>query len=83
MCPNSRVCVDKSKLCDGQRDCPYGDDEKQCVSVAPDARSADDLVYHSQGEPDDLAPTGLDMNAHARVLLRVLHDPVLVLAQDT
>ncbi|KAJ1520873.1 hypothetical protein ONE63_003958 [Megalurothrips usitatus] len=49
VCTSSRVCVETSRLCDGQRDCPYGDDERQCVSVAPDVRAADDLVYHSEG----------------------------------
>lgn len=29
-CPKSKVCIQKSKHCDGKRDCPRGDDEEDC-----------------------------------------------------
>lgn len=35
ICPNSRVCIEKTRLCDGIKDCPLGDDEKQCINLFP------------------------------------------------
>lgn len=35
ICPNSRVCIERSRLCDGIKDCPLGDDEKQCINLFP------------------------------------------------
>ena len=49
VCPNSQVCVDQHRLCDGTRDCPYGDDEKQCVTVAQNEAQAGDFQYSSEG----------------------------------
>ncbi|PSN33951.1 hypothetical protein C0J52_19934 [Blattella germanica] len=49
VCPNSQVCVDQHRLCDGSRDCPYGDDEKLCVTVAQNEAQAGDFPYNSEG----------------------------------
>ncbi|XP_033608971.1 transmembrane protease serine 2-like [Cryptotermes secundus] len=49
VCPNSQVCVDQHQLCDGARDCPYGDDEKQCVTVAQNESTAGGFPYNSEG----------------------------------
>lgn len=49
VCPNSQVCVDQRRLCDGARDCPYGDDEKQCVTIAQNEETAGDFPYNSEG----------------------------------
>ncbi|KAI5750571.1 hypothetical protein M8J76_016770 [Diaphorina citri] len=35
ICPNSRVCIERTRLCDGIKDCPLGDDEKQCINLFP------------------------------------------------
>jgi hypothetical protein len=50
VCPNSQVCVDQHRLCDGARDCPYGDDEKQCVTVAQNEATAGGFPYNSEGK---------------------------------
>ncbi|XP_059480367.1 uncharacterized protein LOC132199566 isoform X2 [Neocloeon triangulifer] len=49
VCVHSRACIPKKKLCDGHRDCPFGDDERTCVSIAPDTKRADSLQYHDDG----------------------------------
>ncbi|KAI4502708.1 hypothetical protein M0802_001752 [Mischocyttarus mexicanus] len=36
VCGNSRYCVDLSKVCDGFRDCPTGEDEKKCAALIED-----------------------------------------------
>lgn len=36
MCGNSRFCVDQLNVCDGVRDCPYGEDEKKCAALIDD-----------------------------------------------
>lgn len=33
MCGNSRSCVDRSKVCDGFKDCPGSEDEKNCAAL--------------------------------------------------
>ena len=49
ICPHSKKCIDKSKVCNGFRDCPNGDDESHCVAVAQDVESAEEAVYSSSG----------------------------------
>lgn len=41
--------MDKDKICDGISDCPLGDDEKHCVTIAPSIESADDFPYNPEG----------------------------------
>jgi hypothetical protein len=50
VCAHSRACVAKGKVCDGRRDCPFGDDERMCVSIAPDLEQASTLHYHDDGK---------------------------------
>ncbi|CAH0382228.1 unnamed protein product [Bemisia tabaci] len=49
VCANSRLCVNQSQICDGRKDCPFGDDEKQCINVAPSLKQANDFIYHATG----------------------------------
>lgn len=44
------MCVDREQVCDGQVDCPNGDDEKNCVSIATNISQADSMEYHSSGK---------------------------------
>nr|XP_023014443.1 serine protease 33-like [Leptinotarsa decemlineata] len=43
------MCIDEDKICNGFRDCPQGDDERQCVTIAADIESADKFPYYSEG----------------------------------
>lgn len=49
VCSNSRVCVDRVQVCNGELDCPNGDDEKNCVSIAPNVSQSDMMNYYSSG----------------------------------
>ncbi|XP_001600824.4 uncharacterized protein LOC100116291 isoform X3 [Nasonia vitripennis] len=42
VCGNSRFCVDQSSICDGIRDCPYGEDEKKCAALIDDDLQLED-----------------------------------------
>uniref|UniRef100_A0A914S1D8 Uncharacterized protein n=1 Tax=Parascaris equorum TaxID=6256 RepID=A0A914S1D8_PAREQ len=35
LCENSKICLDRSRICDGIVDCPNGDDESQCPGSCP------------------------------------------------
>lgn len=50
VCTNSRVCVNRDRLCDGERDCPNGDDEKNCVAITPDLPQTNTMAYISKGK---------------------------------
>ena len=41
VCAQSNVCIDKSKVCDGENDCPNGDDESECISLVPTDQTLD------------------------------------------
>lgn len=43
------MCINRTSICDGVTDCPNGDDERQCVTVAPDLNSADEFPYNADG----------------------------------
>ncbi|KAK5639362.1 hypothetical protein RI129_011854 [Pyrocoelia pectoralis] len=49
VCSNSKFCIDRTKICDDSRDCPNGDDERHCVTVAPNLHAADEYPYYSEG----------------------------------
>ena len=49
ICPNSKRCIDRIKICDGRNDCPYGDDERNCVALAQHLDAAEDMTYASSG----------------------------------
>ena len=49
VCPNSKTCIDRTRICDGLRDCPNGDDERHCVAVAQDVESAEEMIYSTSG----------------------------------
>ena len=42
--------MEQHRLCDGARDCPYGDDEKQCVTIAQNEETAGNFPYNSEGK---------------------------------
>lgn len=42
VCGNSRFCVDQSSVCDGIRNCPYGEDEKKCAALIDDDLQLED-----------------------------------------
>lgn len=50
VCSNSKVCIDQEKICDGLKDCPQGDDERQCVTIASNTKTASEFPYYSQGK---------------------------------
>lgn len=50
VCANAKLCVDQQKVCDGYRDCPSGDDEKNCLTISPFQTTHNDMTYHSTGE---------------------------------
>ncbi|XP_034564755.1 low-density lipoprotein receptor-related protein 2-like isoform X2 [Notolabrus celidotus] len=45
LCRHTSICLAQTKLCDGQRDCPEGDDEDLCVTSCP---SKDDFKCKDQ-----------------------------------
>ena len=47
---NSKTCIPQYEICDGIRNCPLGDDEKHCVTIAPNEISANDINYHDKGK---------------------------------
>ncbi|XP_024086274.1 serine protease nudel-like [Cimex lectularius] len=49
MCANSRMCIDPSQVCDGFPQCPYGDDEKNCITVAQSLETANNKDYYPNG----------------------------------
>lgn len=49
VCSNSKMCINKNKICDGISDCPQGDDERQCVTIASNVEEAKKFPYSSQG----------------------------------
>lgn len=50
VCENAKLCVDQKKLCDGNRDCPLGDDEKNCITIKPFSQKNSDITYYSNGK---------------------------------
>ena len=36
VCAQSHVCIDKSKVCNGDNDCPNGEDESECIALVPE-----------------------------------------------
>ncbi|CAG2119081.1 unnamed protein product, partial [Medioppia subpectinata] len=51
VCPQSNVCIDKSKVCNGDNDCPNGDDESECISLVPNDQTLDQTgrYFNSEG----------------------------------
>lgn len=37
-------------ICNGVKECPQGDDERQCVTIAKDVESAEGFSYFSEGK---------------------------------
>lgn len=35
LCRGGKLCISKTKLCDGMRDCPDGFDEESCIKTCP------------------------------------------------
>lgn len=50
ICSGSSQCIDQSQVCDGRPDCDSGEDEQTCVTIAPDVKAADSLIYYDEGE---------------------------------
>lgn len=50
ICGSSRQCVDMRQVCDGSLDCEGGEDERSCVTIAPDSEAANSLNYYDEGE---------------------------------
>lgn len=50
ICGASRQCVDMRQVCDGSLDCEGGEDERSCVTIAPDSEAANSLNYYDEGE---------------------------------
>lgn len=49
ICSNSKMCVDSFQVCDGISHCPFGDDEKNCVTISPSVEEAAEKYYFQQG----------------------------------
>ncbi|KAF6213706.1 hypothetical protein GE061_011428 [Apolygus lucorum] len=49
ICSNSKMCIDNSQVCDGFPHCPYGDDEKNCITVSPTVEKAIEKDYFPSG----------------------------------
>lgn len=49
ICLGSSKCIEQNQVCDGTIDCEGGDDEKTCVTIAPDLPAANSLGYHEEG----------------------------------
>lgn len=43
------MCIRKTQICDGNNDCPFGEDEKNCVTVSPSREEAETFSYHQNG----------------------------------
>ncbi|XP_054156516.1 uncharacterized protein LOC128954924 isoform X2 [Oppia nitens] len=50
VCPQSSVCIDKSKVCNGDNDCPNGDDESECISLVPNNQTLDETGKYFNNE---------------------------------
>ncbi|XP_065206949.1 serine protease nudel-like [Planococcus citri] len=49
VCENAKLCIEQKMLCDGNRDCPLGDDEKNCITITPFSQKNNDITYQSNG----------------------------------
>lgn len=50
VCENAKLCIEQKMLCDGNRDCPLGDDEKNCITITPFSQKNNDITYQSNGK---------------------------------
>jgi hypothetical protein len=50
VCTNAKLCIRQDRVCDGVRDCPSGDDEKNCITITQfQQNNKSDVVYRSTG----------------------------------
>ncbi|XP_030027559.2 uncharacterized protein LOC115445432 isoform X2 [Manduca sexta] len=49
VCANARQCIDIGRVCDGNPDCPLGDDEKSCVTLADELNDNEVIPYNEEG----------------------------------
>lgn len=50
VCANAKQCIDMYRVCDGNPDCPLGDDEKSCVALADELEDNEVVPYNEEGE---------------------------------
>ncbi|KAJ0182451.1 hypothetical protein K1T71_001820 [Dendrolimus kikuchii] len=49
VCANAKQCLDMARVCDGNPDCPLGDDEKSCVALADELEDNEVVPYNDEG----------------------------------
>ncbi|XP_037968766.2 uncharacterized protein LOC105389290 [Plutella xylostella] len=49
VCANAKQCLDMTQVCDGNPDCPLGDDEKSCVALTDDLEDNEVVPYSEEG----------------------------------
>ncbi|CAH0405306.1 unnamed protein product [Chilo suppressalis] len=49
VCANAKQCIDRNRVCDGNPDCPLGDDEKSCVALADELEDNEVIPYNEEG----------------------------------
>lgn len=49
VCINAKLCINQNKVCDGNRDCPLGDDEKNCITISQFKANEKNFTYQSTG----------------------------------
>ncbi|XP_062414865.1 low-density lipoprotein receptor-related protein 2-like isoform X2 [Pungitius pungitius] len=82
MCRHTSVCIPQEQLCDGNKDCPEGDDENLCVATCPsedfkckDGRRCVSRTLVCDGHPQ--CPDGSDEDGCPRSAPRAARSNVL------